>query len=531
MKTTKNQRLITLYLALSIILSCRLAPVLFAQSQLVPNQGGKIYNDCSSLADKYTVSINPSRKLSEEEVRKLTPYLIALFEGPCRSLPGATQKSIYFRNITPSPIPDFSAQVAEDFRIASLSAPMPPSANAPGDQAANGKRSYDERHADVMRCVGETTKPTDPRAGVAACTTAIAEMTVDGARTRFYGNRGAWHMKLKEYAAAEADFDEVFRRDPKDDDSLTQLATARVYNKNFSGAVEAAQIVTRRQPKSGLSWILLSYAESELGHMESAIAANDQAMALEPTNEPLLHNACSWRVQAKLQLDAAMVHCDSWVRQTPTFEALWYRAGGRLITKNYSGAAADYDAAYRLKPLGTVLYARGLAKFYLGREEEGRADMEAGTKLDPKGVADFGGVPPQPASTAIRYALPPQSAPQQSVAITPGNMHRIANANACISMRSGRRLSNGVPQESVFYANNCPYTVIIVPVRDGFEPYTHGFFELKPSGEGPEDVASLWNGKREPYGHQIQSFLACRTDNNGYSWTLLAPGSATCIGP
>jgi len=136
---------------------------------------------------------------------------------------------------------------------------------------------------------------------------------------------------------------------------------------------------------------------SDAGRPDLAIAEFDALIALQPAWPDLVNARCWARAKAGVELQKALVDCDTVLGWEPTRpEALDSRGLVKLRLGDLGGAIADYDAALTEDPeLATALFGRGLARRRSGAAG-GDADLDRARAVEPgidKRFADFGLAP------------------------------------------------------------------------------------------------------------------------------------------
>jgi len=170
-------------------------------------------------------------------------------------------------------------------------------------------------------------------------------------------------------------------------DGVVRAMTA-LKKKDYPGALYEANRAIAKDPKDPVALATRGSIYAEMGDYPKSMADQDAVLAMEPKDPGALTNACWTRAAAKVELDRALDYCDRAVAavKSRAFAALDTRGFLHYRRGEYDLAVADYDAAlkdYRGK-LPSSLYGRGLAELKLGKEAEGRADLAAAVKADPK---------------------------------------------------------------------------------------------------------------------------------------------------
>lgn len=154
--------------------------------------------------------------------------------------------------------------------------------------------------------------------------------------------------------------------------------------KDYRGAVEAANIALKANPSDPVARATRANAYVELGDYAHALVDHDAVLAQVGDDPGALVNSCWVRALANTDLGRARDYCDRAVAKRPSLSAYDTRGFLDLRQGEFEEAIADYDKALRVRPnTASPLYARGVAKIRLGMVAEGRADMATATQLQP----------------------------------------------------------------------------------------------------------------------------------------------------
>ena len=132
------------------------------------------------------------------------------------------------------------------------------------------------------------------------------------------------------------------------------------------------------------SWFSIGYLLQETSNPESAIAAYDRALQMNPDSATTYNN----RGIAKGNLgrhDEALADFDEAIRLKPDFAMAYNNRGNaKRHLARHDEALADFDKAIRLKPDFALAYSnRGYAKDNLGQRDEAFADYDEAIRLKP----------------------------------------------------------------------------------------------------------------------------------------------------
>ncbi|MNX51788.1 Beta-barrel assembly-enhancing protease [compost metagenome] len=127
------------------------------------------------------------------------------------------------------------------------------------------------------------------------------------------------------------------------------------------------------------------------GDEEGALAAARAFIASNPDHPDVLNGGCWMLAVAGVGLDQAEAWCDAGLAARPLSGAIADSRGRlRLQQGRHEAALADFDYALsRQAVMSPARYGRGLALLALGREEEGRADLELARRQNPDVLSDF----------------------------------------------------------------------------------------------------------------------------------------------
>lgn len=122
-----------------------------------------------------------------------------------------------------------------------------------------------------------------------------------------------------------------------------------------------------------------------------AIAVADQALAVQPTNAPMLTVRCKAWLHAPDQLAKARQDCDAARRNDPANQDALYASGLTSLKSNdWLRAAGEFEALTKELPEAPApLFGRGIVKLRRGQKAEGAADIELARSLSAEIEAEF----------------------------------------------------------------------------------------------------------------------------------------------
>ncbi|WP_454713475.1 tetratricopeptide repeat protein [Caulobacter segnis] len=124
---------------------------------------------------------------------------------------------------------------------------------------------------------------------------------------------------------------------------------------------------------------------ADAGRYDLAIAEYDALIAQQPGWPDLINDRCWARARAGVDLQKALVDCDTALGLDPgRAEALDSRGLVKLRLGDLPGALADYDEALKTDPpVPTALFGRGVVKRRSGDPAGGDADLGKARALEP----------------------------------------------------------------------------------------------------------------------------------------------------
>lgn len=196
---------------------------------------------------------------------------------------------------------------------------------------------------------------------------ALADATdavqLDPSVAEYWKERAKWFFSRGEFKLAVHDFDEAIRLTPNDADAYYARGTIHLQDVLFANDLDA---------------------------YNRAMADFTSAIRLNPRYGAAFTQRCWARFNRPLNLHGAtdpeaLPDCDEGVRLAGSADAYLARAVLYVSLERYKDAIADSGAAVKKSPKwAPPLFVRGIAKQRAGDEADGKADIAAAEKLDPK---------------------------------------------------------------------------------------------------------------------------------------------------
>ncbi len=191
--------------------------------------------------------------------------------------------------------------------------------------------------------------------------------------------------QLKEWAAAEKSYRELFKRDPTNSMSGIGLTGVLFDQAKHQEALDAARATLAYQRENANVWVLIAYAEEALGHTTEAKSAMEKAVLFEPWNRLALKGMVNlgrlhkeWGMAIAAQTRIVEFDPGDVMARVDLVELLL--AGDRV-----QRALATVDKAIELSPAnGDAWLFKGLALSLLGRSREATEALKKGLVLKPK---------------------------------------------------------------------------------------------------------------------------------------------------
>lgn len=163
----------------------------------------------------------------------------------------------------------------------------------------------------------------------------------------------------------------VLEKDPHQADALALLGLVMAARKEYGEAVAMLERAIMCDPKAPLFRLYLGNLNDEMGDREKAIAAFQDALAIEPGFAEA-HYGLALLMEKELRLSKAVEHLQAAARVKPNEGAIWLKLGElSLKTNDFAIAEKAARRAVRLMPnsyAARVAYALVLGGLY--REEE-----------------------------------------------------------------------------------------------------------------------------------------------------------------
>ena len=198
-------------------------------------------------------------------------------------------------------------------------------------------------------------------------------------------------MKREEYPEAITHFLDAHELKPREPRYRFELAEALIAKQWFPEAIAQLETLTVAYPESVAFWRRLGFARNNGNRYESAVAAYEKALALEPANEENLRNLVSALLNRAAELQTAKKYGDAralYERVIETYPREWRSYNNLAIIEMNQGrlmkAYELLDGALKLYPYETSLHFNlGIVLEKLGRDKEALAHMLTARDLDP----------------------------------------------------------------------------------------------------------------------------------------------------
>lgn len=195
----------------------------------------------------------------------------------------------------------------------------------------------------------------------------------------------AWaHNYLGNFSAAAADAERALSTDPNSVHAHLVLGNARLNTHAYSDAVSSFDRVLSLENDNVDALASRGITRLRLHDFTGAIRDVDRALVLQPGHVTAVVGKCA--VSALIEPAAAQGACDEAVRRAPGAVSLSYRALAYYHNSQWDEALRDIDASIEQDGSPGSRYFRGVVLVKLGRDEEGRADIEAGMAANPAAV-------------------------------------------------------------------------------------------------------------------------------------------------
>ena len=188
----------------------------------------------------------------------------------------------------------------------------------------------------------------------------------------FFYRSGSAHFKLKDYAAAIADFTEAIKRKPDHADAYNNRGRAKFALGQHKEA--AAGYAVAYNNRGGVKQALRQYS---LKHYKAAIADYNVAIRLDPDFIYAYGNRGLAKYSLK-QYEAAIADFNTVIRLKPNYAPAYDNRGlSYLYLSQYKAAISNFDIAIQLDPDHIMPYNnRGRANIYLEQYEVAILDFD-----------------------------------------------------------------------------------------------------------------------------------------------------------
>jgi tetratricopeptide (TPR) repeat protein len=202
---------------------------------------------------------------------------------------------------------------------------------------------------------------------------------------------GTIAMKREEYPEAISHFLDAHELKPREPGYRFALAEALIEKRWFPEAIAQLETLTVAYPESVSFWRRLGFARNNGNRYESAIAAYERALSLEPRNEENRRNLTSALLNRGAELQDEKKYGDAraiYERAIKTYPRDWRAHNNISIIEMNQGhlekARDILDEALKLFPYETSLHFNmGIVLEKLGRNKEALEHMRLARDLDP----------------------------------------------------------------------------------------------------------------------------------------------------
>jgi len=241
--------------------------------------------------------------------------------------------------------------------------------------ARAGRNDFDHALADLNR----------------ACELAPAEAT-------YFYQRGQIRARHNEPKLALADIDQALKLKPDYVDALYMHAQFSFAGGDRDTARRDLDAADAHAPPEADLRIMMARAYERANWLDSAIAQYDAWINYHEADArwpQALAGRCWDRALVGQALSAALDDCNTALKNAQpgsemSIVVLESRGLVRLRLGDFTKAAADYDAALKIKPRNAwALYGRGVVKLRLKQQPAGQTDIDASVALAPKIADDY----------------------------------------------------------------------------------------------------------------------------------------------
>jgi tetratricopeptide (TPR) repeat protein len=219
----------------------------------------------------------------------------------------------------------------------------------------------------------------------------LASLERDASNARANVAAGVIEMKQQEYLAAITHFANAHDLKPADTHYQLLLAEALIAKHWFPEAIKNLEELTARSPDSVAFWRKLGYARNNSGKYETAMAAYERALELEPRNAENLRNLVSALLNRGAQLQSSGEPSEAealYSRVIAIFPEDWHAFNNLAVIEmrreDWKGAHEILSDALRLHSYEPSLHFNmGIVLEKLGKDREALDHMLTAKQLDP----------------------------------------------------------------------------------------------------------------------------------------------------
>ncbi|HVO77119.1 MAG TPA: tetratricopeptide repeat protein [Candidatus Bathyarchaeia archaeon] len=198
-------------------------------------------------------------------------------------------------------------------------------------------------------------------------------------------------MKGEAYPEAITHFLDAHELNPAVAHDRFELAEALIANRWFPEAIAELETLVTAHPESVVFWRRLGFARNNGGRYESAVAAYEKALSLEPANEDNVRNLVSALLNRAAELQKARRDDEAtalYGRVISMYPRDWRAYNNLAVIEMNHGRLNDayetLDGALKTHPYETSLHFNmGIVLEKLGKPKEALAHMLTARDLDP----------------------------------------------------------------------------------------------------------------------------------------------------
>jgi tetratricopeptide (TPR) repeat protein/predicted aspartyl protease len=213
---------------------------------------------------------------------------------------------------------------------------------------------------------------------------------LDPRSARYFSERAAVHLSLKQGADAAKDFDAAVRLDPANAGTRMQRAELRVESGDRDGALQDLATLDSTLPPDADLRRHVAAAYAKLKMPAPALHQWDIWVQAHPGHarlDQVFNSRCWTRMRFNLELDQALADCRRAVDASPSNASFRDSLGWvHLRRGEFRPAVEEFDRAIaprsQLPAAAGSLYGRGIARLRLDDKSKAEADFAAARKLD-----------------------------------------------------------------------------------------------------------------------------------------------------